>query len=194
MKIRAAAYALLLIAALAPLVRAQESESKGAPGASQPADSAPHPRIDPTKEADIRKLMQMTGGGTLAKQVMDGISTNFRPMLTNSLPPGDYRDRLIDLFFQKFQSKANMQELVDMMIPIYDKYLSDADINGLIQFYGTPLGQKALSVLPQLSIEAQGQGVKWGENLGRQSMMEVLSEHPDLAKALEDAEKAGTPH
>ena len=56
-----------------------------------------------------------------------------------------------------------------------------------------PLGQKALSVLPQLSIELQGEGMKLGEKLGRQSMMEVLSEHPELQKALEEAQKGAQP-
>jgi hypothetical protein len=60
----------------------------------------------------------------------------------------------------------------------------------LIRFYETPLGQKALSVLPKLSIEMQGEGMKVGEKLGRQSMLEVLSEHPELQKALEAAQKS----
>jgi hypothetical protein len=35
-------------------------------------------------------------------------------------------------------------------------------------------------------------GGKWGEELGRQSMIEVLAEHPELAKEMEDASKAAS--
>jgi len=128
-------------------------------------------------------------------QIMGGMEKNIRPVMTNSLPPGDYREKLIDLFFEKFQdhSKAEMPQLLDTAVPLYDKYFSREDIKGLIQFYETPLGQKALSVLPQLSIELQGEGMKLGEKLGRQSMMEVLSEHPELQKALEEAQKGAQP-
>jgi hypothetical protein len=34
----------------------------------------------------------------------------------------------------------------------------------------------------------QEQGRKWGEDLGRQYMVEVLSEHPELADALNAAQ------
>jgi hypothetical protein len=91
------------------------------------------------------------------------------------------------LFFEKFRAKANTQNLVEMAVPLYDKYLTADEIKGLIQFYGTPLGQKAVSVLPKLTAEMQQQGRAWGEQLGRDSMMEVLNEHPDLKSALEEA-------
>jgi hypothetical protein len=108
------------------------------------------------------------------------------------LPAGDYRAKLVDLFFEKFQNhlKEELQQLLELAVPLYDKYFSHEDIKGLIKFYETPLGQKALSVLPNLSVEMQGEGMKLGEKIGRQSMMEVLSEHPELQKALEEAQKS----
>ena len=115
--------------------------------------------------------------------------------MTSSLPPGDYREKLVDLFFEKLQAhtKSEIQQLLDSAVPLYDKYFSHEDIKGLIQFYQTPLGQKALSVLPKLSTEMQGEGMKMGEKLGRQSMMEVLAEHPEFQKAMEDAQKGAQP-
>ena len=124
------------------------------------------------------------------EQVISGMSANMRPSLSKMLPPGEYQDKLINLFFEKFQSKLKIDELVDLSIPIYDKYFSKEDIDGLAQFYRTPLGRKMISVLPQVMIESQAAAMHFGEEVGRQSMMEVLAEHPDLAKALENA---GTP-
>jgi len=57
----------------------------------------------------------------------------------------------------------------------------------LIEFYQTPLGQKAIATLPKVTTEMQEQGRKWGEELGKQCMVEVLSEHPELAEALNAA-------
>jgi hypothetical protein len=42
-------------------------------------------------------------------------------------------------------------------------------------------------VLPQTIVEAQAAGMKLGEKLGREAMVEVLDEHPDLKKALGEA-------
>jgi hypothetical protein len=47
--------------------------------------------------------------------------------------------------------------------------------------------------MPKLTAESQEIGRKWGEGLGRQSMLDVLAEHPELEKALEDAKKNQTP-
>jgi|SRR5579859_4268049 len=158
--------------------------------ATQQAAPAGKAKMDSAKEADIRRLLDLTGVKALVAQTMDGMQQSIKPLVANSLPPGDYREKLIDLFFVKFRSKTDGQHLLDMAVPIYDKYFSHEEIRGLIQFYGTPLGQKTVSVIPQLMGELQEEGRKWGGDLGRESMQEVLAEHPDLLQALEAAEKA----
>jgi len=114
-------------------------------------------------------------------------------MLMSSLPAGDYREKLTDLFFEKFQSKLRVEQLLNLTVPIYAKYFSKEEIEGLTRFYQTPLGQKALSVLPQTVIEMQTESMKLGETLGREAMAEVLDEHPDLKKALEEAAASSKP-
>jgi len=145
--------------------------------------------LDAAKKADIRRLMDLAGTGLLVGQVMDGMERNIKPLMMNALPPGEYREKLVDLFFAKFQSKADPRQLLDLAVPAYDKYYTHEEIKGLIQFYGTPLGQKLVSVQPKMTGELQEAGRKWGEGLGRDSMIEVLAEHPDLATALLAAKK-----
>jgi hypothetical protein len=152
------------------------------------------PKIDPAKEADIRRLLDVAGSRAMAMQMMAEMEKNIRPLLTNSFPAGEYREKLIDLFFEKFHSKLDSEKLLDLAIPVYDKYLSDEDVKGLIQFYSSPLGQKAINTLPKLVSECTQAGQKMGEQLGRESMMEVLSEHPELKKALEEIPKAAQSH
>lgn len=166
-------------------------------GASNPADQQPNgasaavqAKIDPAKEADIRKLLELTGAKALMVQNMSTMEQTIRPVITNSLPPGDYREKLVDLFLAKFHSKADPTHMVDLAVPLYDKYLSHEEIKGLIQFYQTPLGQKSVSVLPKLTTELVRAGQEWGRQIGGQAMQEVLAEHPDLADALETAGKA----
>lgn len=194
-KLAAAVFALLIVSCAQAQSQAQRSPAASPqgrdPGASPAGSSAAGTAtgVDPAKEADIRHLLEITGAKSLTSQIMAGMKDNLKPVLTNSLPPGDYRAKLIDLFFDKFMARANAEfpKLLDAAVPIYDKYLSAEDIKGMIQFYQTPLGQKTLSVLPQITAAMQSQGQKLGEQIGRESMLEVLSEHPDLAKAMEDA-------
>jgi uncharacterized protein len=160
--------------------------------ASLPSPVAPAAavKIDPGKEADIRRLLELTGAKALAVQTMNDMSQSLKPVLTNSLPPGDYREKLVNLFFAKFMAKADTQTLVDLAVPEYDKNFTREEILGLIQFYQTPLGKKSISLVPQLTSDLQQKGRKWGETLGRQCMMEVLAEHPEFEKEMADAQKA----
>lgn len=155
--------------------------------ATPPAPNRTASQIDPAKEADIRHLLEVTGASSLMAQSMDEMEKSIRPLISNSLPPGEYREKLVDLFFEKFHAKRDPDRLLALIIPIYDKYYTGAEIKSLIQFYDTPTGKKMAAVLPKILSESQVVGGKWGEQLGRDSMLEVLDEHPDLRKALEDA-------
>jgi hypothetical protein len=164
----------------------QNPPAKSAPvSANQGAEKMPNP----AKEADIRKLLELTGATTTMKLTMQNMEKSIKPMLANSLPPGDYRETLVNLFFEKFHSKMDAQKLVELAVPLYDKYYTDEDIKGLIRFYQTPLGQKTVKALPSLMGELTEAGQKMGQDFARQSMLEVMAEHPELEKALEDAQK-----
>jgi len=180
------------LAFLIPLGSLCAYPQSGAQPAQKPAQTSAPSHIDPAKEADIRKLLDLTGAGSLMMQSMNEAESSIRPLVSNSLPPGEYREKLVDLFFEKFHAKRDPAQLLALVIPIYDKYYTGPDIKGLIQFYSSTLGKKMASVLPSIMNESQAVGGKWGEQLGRDSMLEVLQEHPDLRKALEDA-KANQP-
>jgi len=183
--------AVLLVALGQMSIHAQHPQGASThPAAQQKAEPAAQTKINPAKEADIRKLLDITGAKTIATQTMDAMLKNIKPALVGSLPPGDYREKLIELFFEKFHAKANPQLLVDMVVPIYDKHLSHEEIKALIQFYETPLGKKTLSALPVIATESREAGEKWGAALGQDCMREVLAEHPDLAHAMEAAGKS----
>lgn len=161
-------------------------QSSAAPPTAQP--------VDPAKEAEIRQLMYVVGVKDTVTRMMGAMEQNMRPMFVRSLPPGAYRERLVRLFFEKFHSKVNAEQIVDMVIPVYAQNLSDEDIKGLIQFYKTPLGRKWVSLQPKIQAGIAPAARAWGEQVGRQSMKEVLQEHPDLAEQLKAAAEAEHQH
>ena len=154
--------------------------------AADPSGSAAV-QIDPAKEAAIHKMFEVMDMTKMMQETVAGMSSSIKPVLLSSLAPGEYREKLVDLFFQRFQSKFKAEKLIELAIPVYAKYYTTEEIEGLTAFYKTPLGKKTLSVMPQTVIDMQTAGRKMGEELGHQSMLEVLAEHPDLSKALEDA-------
>ncbi|MGH9574873.1 MAG: DUF2059 domain-containing protein [Candidatus Acidiferrales bacterium] len=171
----------------APAVAASDATQALAPDAA-PAGG----KINPQKAADIQRLMEVANMKSVLSKTMTAMETTMKAAMITLLPAGDYREQLADLFVEKFNSKLNLQQFLDIAATSFDKYLSDDDIKGLTRFYLTPLGQKTLTVLPKLTAEMQAQGMQIGQQLGKESMEEVLAEHPELAKALGDASRANS--
>jgi len=161
-----------------------------------PSSSAPPAaqQIDPAKEADIRQLMDVAGMKDTVARMMSTMEQNMRPMFERSLPPGAYRERLVRLFFEKLHANSDPEHMLDLVVPVYARNLSDDDIKGLIRFYQTPLGRKWVSVQPEVQAEIAPAARSWGEQVGRQSMQEVLEEHPELEEQMKAATEAEHQH
>ncbi len=186
-------YVAFLLCSVAPFAAAGQSASvltadqnpaQAAPAhtTAQAAAAKSTPGIDPAKEAAIRKLFEIQGINKSFQQVVATMLSNMRP--------GEYREKLLDLFSERFQSKLHVEQFVNLTIPIYDKYFTQDEIEGLTKFYQTALGKKVITVLPQVLVESQTESMKLGEKYGREAMAEVLDEHPDLKKGLEEAATA----
>ena len=171
----------------------QPDSSPSAPAQSKAAASPVAPRIDPDKEAAIRRFMQLTGGESILTDMANGMRTLLRPTLEDSLPPGEYRAKLIDLFLEKFGSRFTTEVIIPMVVSVYAKRFSEEDLKQLIAFYESPLGRKASSVLQDIDGESQKLHGP-SEKLLQECMEQVLAEHPDLKQAMEKADKALPSH
>jgi uncharacterized protein len=147
------------------------------------------PKIDPAKEADIRKLMQLTGVENLSGQMMSNMEPSMKATLTQAFPPGEYRAQLIELFLAKLRVKVSLA-IVEGAVPTYDKYFTDDELHQLMAFYETAVGKKTITVMPQLMTELMTNSQQLGQQLGRDSLAEVFDEHPDLKQAMEQAVKS----
>lgn len=61
--------------------------------------------------------------------------------------------------------KSSIADLTKMLAPIYVKYLSIEDIDGMIAFYKTPVGKKYAVVTPKITAESVAVGQQWGMQL-----------------------------
>lgn len=111
---------------------------------------------DARKEQAIRKLLQLTRASQMAMQMMDQMAGQLRPMFP-SVP---------DKFWTDFFKEAKPDDLVNRIVPIYGKHLSEAEINELIKFYESPIGKKLVSVQPLIMQESAAVGQVWGRELG----------------------------
>ncbi len=108
-----------------------------------------------TREDNARYLIKLTGADAVAVQLMNTIFPKIKE-LAPQVP---------EAFWQKVSERINLEELVDLVIPIYLKHYTDQEILQLIDFYKSPLGQKVIKELPSITQESYTIGQAWGEKM-----------------------------
>jgi hypothetical protein len=118
-----------------------------------------------SKQEKIQQMLELTGAGKLGIQVLNQMVTNFK----STYPKVDQE------FWNDFKKEVKADDIVNLMIPIYDKHYSEKDIEQLIQFYKSPIGRKTIAVTPLITQESMIAGQQWGMATGRK-VIEKLKE------------------
>jgi uncharacterized protein len=121
------------------------------------AASLAYAQVNRDKEREIRKLLEATGTTKTMPQMMDQMIAEFRKALPN-VPPQ---------FWEDFRKEVNVDELIGLIVPVYDKHLSLEDVKAANAFFATPAGKRFAEKLPVMSSESFEVGRQWGEAKGR---------------------------
>jgi hypothetical protein len=116
-----------------------------------------------SKSEKIKNLMKLTGSGSIGVTVANNMIDSFK----KSLP------EVKDEFWNEFKNEIKAEDLVNLIIPIYDKYFTENEIDELIKFYNTPIGKKMISNLPVIMQESMQAGQKWGEAIGEKALAKL---------------------
>ena len=143
--------------------------------------------IDPAKEAAIRHLMDLTGAGKIAEQMLDAMMPDMRAIISQSLGQNARAEQFLKDFFAKFRTHFNDQDIVNAIVPVYARHFSLEDIQALNQFYETPAGQRVVRELPQVTRESQAAGAALGQKIALQTLSELSNDYPELKEMLQPA-------
>jgi hypothetical protein len=182
----------LVVLAQAPSTRVSAQEKPAGQTHSQTAPKPPDAaasKIDPTKEADIRQLMDVTGVNGLGEQLMNTGIAQFRANLTESQPDNPRAKQFADAFAARFQKHFDPHSVTESVIPIYDKYLSDEDLRTLLEYYKSPFGQRMLKVLPEVARDSQVAGYTLGQKAAEETMDDLRADYPEFVPSSKEEEK-----
>lgn len=82
-------------------------------------------------------------------------------------------------FWSDVMSEVDANEMENMVIPVYQKYLTEEDIVAVISFYDTPAGRKLIRVQPAIMQESMVIGQQWGQNLAREVITKYKAQSED---------------
>jgi hypothetical protein len=72
-------------------------------------------------------------------------------------------------------NETSLTDLVEMLTPVYEKHLTQADLQKVIDFYQSAVGKKFASKTPDIMQESMQVGQQWGMRIG-QKFQERLKE------------------
>lgn len=111
-------------------------------------------------DTEIRRLLELTGaanlGASMAKNVIASLKT--------SLP------KVPEEFWNEFQNEIRPGDVAELVIPIYAKHLTLAEVRAANAFYSTPEGRSMVQKLPVIMSDAMQAGQKWGEQLAQRAI------------------------
>jgi uncharacterized protein len=123
-------------------------------GAAQqsPADA-------PATREDVQKYLEVMHSREMMAQMVVAMSKPMHQMIHDQYVkdkdklPADFEARMNKMMDDTMKAFP-WDEMLQSMVPVYQKHFTKGDVEALVTFYGSPTGQKILRELPAITAEA----------------------------------------
>jgi uncharacterized protein len=127
---------------------------------------SPSAQAQPATEKTARELMELTNAGALGAQVMQAML----PQMAAAVP------QVPKSFWDEFAKEIDVNELVELVIPLYQKHFTEPELQELVRFYKTPTGQKVIRTLPLVTQESMLAGQQWGQQIAQRAVAKLRAQ------------------
>ncbi len=121
--------------------------------AQQPADDAP------ASKEDIQRYLDAMHSHDMMKKVAEAMAKPMHQMVHEQFLkdkdklPVDFEARMNKMMDGMFQDMP-WDDMLQAMVPAYQKHLTKGDVDHLVAFYSSPTGQKMLKEMPAMMSDA----------------------------------------
>ena len=137
--------------------------------------------IDAAKEADIRSLMELVGARDALQDFAAHGADQMRENLLASVPSNERGQQFVNAFVEEYKAKFNPDEATAQLVTIYDQHFTQDEIKGLLQFYGSPLGQKFAAEMPKINGEMQAANRTFSTRVAKDVLQDLRKQYPGVA-------------
>ena len=138
--------------------------------------AAQTPAPDARKTAVIRQLLDVLHAADLMVGAMEANIPAQRAASAAAGIPPVFWDRLLAA------ARARRGELLDALVRVYARAYDLSELEGLVAFYKSPLGQRVIALQPGLLQESTEAGQVWGERIGAAVGEQLAREGVQLMK------------
>jgi hypothetical protein len=139
-------------------------------------------KIDPVKEADIRALLELVGAHDQIQDSVKLTAEQYRERLLLTVQNSGQGQAFVNSVISQYEKNFNVDQVTDHLLTLYDKHYSDEEIRGLLQFYGSPLGQKVASEAPKIAREIQETTRASATQAVKDALAQVKQENPGIGQ------------
>jgi hypothetical protein len=165
----------------------------GAPSAVQAAPQSPSAQqgsatanpphaIEPAKENDIRALLELVGARDQVQDSVRNSAEQYREKLLATVPNNEKGQAFVNTAINEYEKKYDVDRVNDQLVVLYDKHYSADDIKGLLQFYGSPLGQRVAAESPKIFREIQEATRSEAAKAVKDALQEAKQENPGVGQ------------
>lgn len=115
-----------------------------------------------TKSEKVARLLELNGSRQNFEMAINTMLTQQATYLSDQLPENFFEE------FQKEIMQDGYREIMEMIVPVYEKHFTEAELDGMIAFYQTEVGQALVTKTPLVMRESMQIGAAWGEKVGAQ--------------------------
>src|SRR5580704_12201695 len=151
------------------------AEDQTSPTAAKP--------IDPLKDADIHSLMELIGAKDQMQDALANSSEQYREKLLATVANNDKGQAFVASFIESYQKKFDVDQLTERLVRLYDKHYTDDEIKALLQFYGSPLGQKVAAETPKIAREIQAASRTTGAKAAKDVLQALKAQNPEIGQS-----------
>jgi hypothetical protein len=151
--------------------------------AQDQASTAQSKPIDPAKDADIRSLMELVGAHDQVQDAVSNFGEQYREKLLATVPNNDKGQAFVTSFIESYQKKFDVDQLTEQLVVIYDKHYTDDEIKTLLQFYGSPVGQKVAAETPKINREIQAASRTTGSKAAKEALQALRAQNPEIGQS-----------
>ena len=151
--------------------------------AQDQASSGQAKPIDPVKDADIRSLMELIGARDQIQEAVSNSSEQYREKLLATVPNNDKGQAFLTSFIESYQKKFDVDQMTEQLVAIYDKHYSDDEIKTMLQFYGSPVGQKVAAETPKIGREIQVVSRTTGAKAAKDALQALKAQNPEIGQS-----------
>jgi len=138
--------------------------------------------IDPVKAKEIRSLLELVGARDAIQDAASSATEQYRQKVLETSANKERVQVLTNAYLAEFRKQFDADTVTNQLVGIYEKHFTEDEIKDLLEFYGSPLGQKVAAEMPKITREALLATRSASTQAARLAWQDLRAEYPNAGE------------